>query len=53
MALDVGKKRIGVALSDFLHVTASGNSVVERLPEDSAVKKIKKLLPKTGLIKLL
>lgn len=40
MALDIGTKRIGVALSDFLQVLAVGNSVVERHPEDLAIKKI-------------
>lgn len=43
MALDVGTKRIGVALSDFLHITANGHSCVERLPEDVAIKKIKEI----------
>lgn len=52
MALDVGTKRIGVALSDFLHVTASGNSLVERLPEDSAVKKIKEIASQNRVNKI-
>jgi putative Holliday junction resolvase len=43
MALDVGTKRIGVALSDFLQILAVGNCVVARLPEDLAVKKIKEI----------
>lgn len=43
MALDVGTKRIGVALSDFLHVTASGHSCVPRQPEKDAVEKIKQI----------
>lgn len=41
MALDIGTKRIGVALSDFLHVLANGHSCVERNPE--AAEKIKKI----------
>lgn len=41
MALDIGTKRIGVALSDFLHILANGHSCVERNPE--AVEKIKKI----------
>ena len=40
MALDVGTKRIGVALSDFLHMLATGNCVVERVPEDLAIEKM-------------
>lgn len=43
MALDIGTKRIGVALSDFLQMLAVGNCVVDRLPQESAVEKIKKL----------
>lgn len=43
MALDIGTKRIGVALSDFLHVLANGHSFVERKPENVAVEKIKKI----------
>ncbi len=43
MSLDVGTKRIGVALSDFLHVLANGHSVVDRKPEELAVELIKKI----------
>jgi len=43
MSLDVGTKRIGIALSDFLHILATGHSVVDRLPENEAVEKIKKI----------
>lgn len=43
MALDIGKKRIGVALSDFLHITASGTCCIERLPENQAILNIKKI----------
>ena len=43
MALDVGTKRIGVALSDFLRIIATGNSVIERLHENIAVEKIKEI----------
>lgn len=41
MALDIGTKRIGVALSDYLHITCSGHSCVQRNPEEDAVKQIK------------
>lgn len=40
MGLDIGTKRIGVALSDFLLITANGNSVIERNPESEAIKTI-------------
>lgn len=43
MALDIGTKRIGIALSDFLQVIATGNCVIDRQPEALAVEKIKKL----------
>ena len=43
MALDVGTKRIGVALSDFLHITANGHSCVPRHPENEAIEQIKQI----------
>ena len=43
MCLDVGTKRIGVALSDYLHVTASPFGCVNRLSENNAVEEIKKI----------
>lgn len=43
MALDIGTKRIGVALSDFLQMLANGHSCVERTNEKEAVEKIKKI----------
>lgn len=43
MALDIGTKRIGIALSDFLHVIAVGNCFIDRNPEDAAIEKIKKI----------
>ena len=41
MALDVGEKRIGIALSDFLHVIATPHSFISRKPEEDAIKQIK------------
>lgn len=52
MALDIGTKRIGVALSDFLHVIATGNCVVDRLPEDLAIEKIKKIASENKVEKI-
>ncbi len=43
MALDIGTKRIGVALSDFLHITANAHSCVLREPEKEAINKIIKI----------
>lgn len=52
MALDIGTKRIGVALSDFLHVIATGNCVIERIPENLAVEKIKKIASENKVEKI-
>ena len=43
MALDVGEKRIGIALSDFLHVIATPHSFISRKPEEEAIEQIKKI----------
>ena len=43
MALDVGTKRIGVALSDFLHIIATPYSCIPRVPEKDAVEQIIKI----------
>jgi putative Holliday junction resolvase len=43
MALDIGTKRIGVALSDYLHITCSGHSCIDRVSDEIAVEKIKKI----------
>ncbi|MFA7658994.1 MAG: Holliday junction resolvase RuvX [Candidatus Gastranaerophilaceae bacterium] len=53
MALDIGTKRIGVALSDFLHVLATGNCLVERTPEDKAVEKIKEIAKENKAAKII
>ena len=52
MALDVGTKRIGVALSDFLHVIASPHSCVSRQPEDKAIEEIKKIAKENHVEKI-
>ena len=43
MALDVGEKRIGIALSDFLNVIATPHSFISRKPEEEAINQIKKI----------
>lgn len=43
MALDVGTKRIGIALSDFLRVIATPHSTIQRVPEDKAIEEIVKI----------
>lgn len=53
MALDIGTKRIGIALSDFLHVIAGGHSCVERQPEAEAIEKIKKIATENKVAKII
>lgn len=43
MALDIGTKRIGIALSDYLLMLANGHSYISRVPEDAAVSAIQKI----------
>lgn len=43
MALDVGTKRIGIALSDYLQVIATPHSTIQRVPENKAIEDIIKL----------
>lgn len=52
LALDIGTKRIGVALSDYLHVVAVGFCCVDRVPEDKAVESIKKIIIENNVKKL-
>ena len=40
MGLDIGEKRIGVALSDPLGVIASALTVVERITDEAAIRQI-------------
>ena len=43
MALDIGTKWIGIALSDFLHIIANGYSCIDRNPENEALAKIEQI----------
>lgn len=43
MALDIGTKRIGIALSDYLLMLANGHSYIPREPETIAIEKIKQI----------
>ena len=43
LGLDIGKKRIGVALSDPLYIIASPLKTIERQPESRSVAEIKQL----------
>ena len=48
MALDVGTKRIGVALSDYLQVIAIPSVCIPREPEKKAIEEIIKIAIKKG-----
>ena len=50
MALDVGTKRIGIALSDFLLMLANGHSYIPREPEDKAIEAIYKIAKENDII---
>ena len=53
MALDIGTKRIGVAISDYLHITASPLECVQRIPEQDAIKTIKNLIKDNRVEKII
>ncbi len=52
MALDIGTKRIGIALSDFLLVMASGHSYIQRNPEQEALKQIQNIAAENKVEKI-
>ena len=52
MALDVGTKRIGIALSDFLQVIATPHSTIPRQPENVAIETIVKLAKENSVEKI-
>ena len=52
MALDVGTKRIGIALSDFLQVIATPHSFISRTPENEAIDTIVKIAKENRVEKI-
>lgn len=52
MGLDVGTKRIGIALSDFLLITAQPCETINREPETESVSKIAKLCSENNVKKI-
>ena len=52
MALDVGTKRIGIALSDFLQVIATPHSTIPREPEAKAIEEIIKIAKENRVEKI-
>ena len=53
MALDVGTKRIGIALSDYLLVLANGHSCIPRTPENRAIDTIQKIAKENHVEKII
>ena len=52
MALDVGTKRIGIALSDYLQVIATPHSFISRVPEENAIADIVKIAKENRVEKI-
>lgn len=52
MALDVGTKRIGIALSDYLQVIATPHSFISRVPEKKAIEEIVKIAKENRVEKI-
>jgi putative Holliday junction resolvase len=52
MALDVGTKRIGIALSDYLQVIATAHSTIPREPEKNAIETIIQLAKENRVEKI-
>ena len=53
MALDVGTKRIGVALSDYLQVIATPCICIQREPEEKAIEEITKIARENRVEKII
>lgn len=53
MGLDIGTKRIGIALSDFLQITAQPCETIHREPENKALEKIKQLYISNNVQKII
>lgn len=52
MALDIGTKRIGIALSDYLLMLANGHSYIAREPENKAIETITKIAKENNVKKI-
>ena len=52
MALDVGTKRIGIALSDYLQIIATPHSFISRGPEEKAIEAIVKIAKENRVEKI-
>ena len=52
LALDIGTKRIGVAIGDDLGIVISGKEAVARIPEDLAIKRIDEICKEYNITKI-
>ncbi len=52
MALDIGTKRIGIALSDYLQILSNPHSYISRQPEQQAVNEIIKIAKENNVEKI-
>jgi putative Holliday junction resolvase len=52
MALDIGTKRIGIALSDYLQIIATPHSTIAREPEKKAIEDIVKIAKENRVEKI-
>ena len=52
MALDIGTKRIGIALSDFLLIMAQGHSFIPREPQSKALAAVYKIAKENHVEKI-
>ena len=52
MALDIGTKRIGIALSDYLLMLSNGHSYIPREPETKALETIYKIAKENNVQKI-
>jgi len=53
LGIDLGEKRIGIAISDELGITAQGLPTIPSTTEDENLKKIKKLVDKYNVEKII
>ena len=53
MSLDVGTKRIGIALSDYLQVIATPHSFINREPENKAIEEITRIAKENRVEKII
>ena len=52
IGLDIGKKRIGIAMSDVMGLIAHPVETIQREPESIAIEKIKKICKENNIKKI-